>query len=741
AWIVLIALLFWVLVTWYSSRVLVYRKPSLYENSKTIGFHAPRLLGFIAFSVGWIAILLIRIPETEHLPTIKNTGTGWLWLAISAVLYFGLYYGLKWWRDVKLVPAMHKRMHKSTAPQNSDQLITAKELHEHKIFTRIYIIAVAVACGIVLFNFFLSRPVVLFYSIILLQLLFLFLVTIRRARLPYQDFPLEAERDKWIRTWKQQKKKWEPGFVGNILYPLNISFRERIFFYSFNIFSIIALFFYARAILDIDYANSIGSLALVLLAFGVLVGFFAFVSVLSVIKKINFHFILLVLVFLLAKTREPHYVRTTNAKAPAYLFATQRPTLAEYFRKWTAQRKEVIEQSSEYPVFFVLGDGGASRSGYWVAAALGKLQDSSQGKFSEHLFCLSGASGGVVGEGAFFSLLHHHNEMTGRSYEKEAKNYLRNDFLSFALARMLGPDFFRPLIPFNLRHVKDRAGALETALERGMHDSVFLKNKLSIPFSVYTGGRNDSVQLPILCINTTRMQDGRPGVISNINIHNVNERDSAFGPRLDVMDFIDTGKDLRLSTALMVGSRFPYVSPAGRIDERIRSRIAGKPDGTRVHYFVDGGYFDNSGAGIVHEMLLELEDIKKVMIAGGNAHLGKLKFYVIHITNNPLGPSPLGEINYLSNDLFSPLITLIGTYTRQTDVNDWRLRKHLQLLYNTVSDTQYYKRIDLYKGINADTLRFPMNWAISGYYREKMDTLLSRSWQTRNLAMWMKTLR
>ena len=76
------------------------------------------------------------------------------------------------------------------------------------------------------------------------------------------------------------------------------------------------------------------------------------------------------------------------------------------------------------------------------------------------------------------------------------------------------------------------------------------------------------------------MQDGRPGVVSTMKLdYNI------FGRRLDVLDSLRPGEDVHLSSMVILGARFPYVSPAGRI---------------RNNYFVDGGYFDNSGAGVVH---------------------------------------------------------------------------------------------------------------------------------------------
>ena len=217
------------------------------------------------------------------------------------------------------------------------------------------------------------------------------------------------------------------------------------------------------------------------------------------------------------------------------------------------------------------------------------------------------------------------------------------------------------------------------------------------------------------------MQDGRPGVISNIKIEN-----SAFGKRIDVVGLLKKDTDMRLSTAVIMGARFPYLSPAGRIDAD-----------SSINYFVDGGYFDNSGAGVVHEMIVGIQEIIKDLVKKdtGYNYLKKLDFHVIHITNSPVSADILNRVNPLRNDLMAPISTLVGSYGTQTDVNDSRLQKYLQLLY---VDTAHYKLADLYYNIDPDTLSFPMNWSISKYYQTKMNQQLDNSLQIKQLIDWIK---
>jgi hypothetical protein len=290
---------------------------------------------------------------------------------------------------------------------------------------------------------------------------------------------------------------------------------------------------------------------------------------------------------------------------------------------------------------------------------------------------------------------------------------------------MLGPDFFSSILPV----VPDRAEALEHAMEYAAGKGVLLDSFFATPFSTFVTQRNDKTyKLPVLCINVTRMQDGNPGLISNIDVDT-----AVFGRRVDVLDLLKPGTDIPLSTAVVMGARFPYLSPAGRIDERLSN------GSKRKHYFVDGGYFDNSGAGAVHEILISLENMihsDSILIHTYNqSALSKIRFIVIHVTNTPVSESKFEKIHPFQNDLAAPLLTLAGSYGTQTSVNDSRLDNYIRSLYREDSlrmnmgfDRMYFD-INLYKDIRnmSDTLPeepYPMNWSISDTTLHRMQNRL-----------------
>lgn len=714
--VILWAVVFWVITTWYSSRMLVYKRDSLFKTgreffnftepdgvfnqiyfrcSEWIGFNLPRLLGYMGFAIVIIGYLQLPI----HASPLKGKGS-LLLLTGFIVAYLLLSWLIAKWAR-RLVHQQRKKL-----------LITIYWLS----FALLVLVTIKplffppadVGYGeSINFEAYRRNARLLVLLLIILQQLYLFLVVTRRMVI--ED---ETVIKKGIGGDDSVTFLW--GLI-------RISESEKMFFIVFNIISAVAVILYFMGVFSIKWAVLFGSLNFAILAFGILVGFFQLVSLLSIKNRINFHIIFLLLVIIFGYGREPHYARLV-AKSEKNK-SKVRPDLKTYFSSWIQLHRDSIAAKKEYPIFFVLADGGASRSGYWVASVLGMLHDSTRGKFDEHLFALSGASGGSVGNGAYFSLLA--NKYKGGSYATAGQDFLKHDFLSFTLARMLGPDFFRPLLPIDLRQMNDRAGALEQVMEMGANDTTFLQHKFAQSFYSFVPDSNN--KLPILCINTTRMQDGRPGVISNFQL---DDATNTFGKRLDVLNLLAKDTDIRLSTAIVMGARFPYVSPAGRIDKLGNDSIA--------NYFVDGGYFDNSGAGVVHEMIIGLYELIRRWNVGdsvGKGLVNKLSFYVIHITNSPSGSPRLEKVHPIKNDLLAPITTLAGAYGAQTDVNDSRLKKYLQLTY--APDNSHYQVAELYNHISQDTLNFPMNWTISSFFQSKMQNQL-RDPKIGQLVQWVR---
>jgi len=661
----------WSYVLWYSARLIGYVKREQTTGVIREAFHRhlPRIIAFNAFVSIQAAILA--------LPALCNWGTGELWAFVLAqnAIYFI-------WSSYLSNPAPRKNI----------------------VF--LFYISIIVCVGYAAFlisQVKANSPGPLLHKGFQFWLpnLALFLFTLQMAQVWFF-----IHRRKKIESAIGQlslSKATPPNltlFFFNIPMAPEFIEQERRPYWQLNIIATIGASLYVATFFMLGLTNRMGPLAVTLLAFAMLAGLSNVITFFSIRANVNIFFLLLVFTFMVGTFYDPYVVRLK--RAPTKDVYKSRPTLEQYFWNWACHRNEKIYARKEkFPVYLVIADGGASRSGYWVASVLSALQDATisdnkKDLFSDHLLCLAGASGGSVGTATFYALLKNklHERDTTCDYLVRSRAFIGQDFLSPVMAHWLGSDFFRHLIPFI--RMPDRAAALELALEHFSNSDTTLNGAFARPLNDVLDATG---RLPILFINTTHVQKGNPSVISSVHTE-------SFSPRLDVLDMLDTLRgrsNINYSTAVVMGARFPYVSPAGRIGKE---------------YFVDGGYFDNTGSGIVHEMMQYLDSM---VYKCDTTLYNKLQFHLLHVSNTSLKVSPDKSIHPMINDLASPLITLASTYAEQTTINDQRLITFLRRIEDLPTDS-IKTEINLYT--DSTDYDYPMNWVISDYNLKRMDARL-----------------
>jgi len=686
-----LATIFWVTTTWYTARIIAYNREDLYKKAPWVLFHFPRLLGFCIFLVLWLAAFLIN--------DIKHKLNAWAWAiaAFDFIIYIFFYSYIE--RSFTLLPINKVRW---------------KRLNLIRNMVRILIV---LSCIAVIIGWQYKKVEILLYTLPVFQLGFLFLVIARHPL--YDNHPTAKSR---VRTSSNfYGKKYLNWAFSGAYQGFDINFEKPIFI-VFNILSFLALFCYILAINHLPFARELTSFPLVLLAFGILVGIVNLIALASYKKNINFNFLLIGLIIIFGFIFEIHPVRLKSIEPKTGQPYIKRPGFRSYLESWIKWHRAAIDSSDHYPVFFTLADGGASRSGYWAAVVLGRLHEqtrysntSNRSFFSDHLFCLSGASGGSVGNTSFLAALKIQQTYPRLKTDTLSTRYLDNDFLSYALARMLGPDIIKPVFGF-IPGWGDRAAALEIAMDNPSEKDSYMGKMISGDFAELIP--TDQNQLPALCINTTKVNDGGPGVVSTINIDSSDvkitrkkargssdttyiDTSRIFGKRVDALSMVPAGKMMRISTAMVLGARFPYMSPGGKLGDS---------------YFVDGGYFDNSGAGVVHEMLLELNRIAIDSTDTLSKTIRKFQFYVLHLSNTPYSiSSGSTKIHPTLNDLATPILTLAGSFNSQTSVNDARLINYLKELNK---ERNSYLIFNLYRKDTVESIS--MNWVISDRARNVM---------------------
>ncbi len=650
-----LAVLGWAYFTWYSSRIVVYHKPEVQEHKFELSHYlrwTPRALGALCFAAPAIAILDLSYLEIDN-----------FWVYVIGITYFILII-------IFSVILNRNRKIARIRPWFWYTLLIAG-------------IGIPILTGIVYHKAGGSHLYknLLFTSLWLLISSFFFLLfTAKRNK------KSSSAESKWVFKW----------FFIKVCLPRF----EKPWFIAFNIISLFIVGFYLFGTLYLPIARFVLPTSAPIIAFIFFLGLGNALSFLSIQIKWNLHITLWAWAFFIASVTEPHWVRMLKGEGILY---KDRASFEEYYQSKILDKYDTTDSET---VVFILADGGASRSGYWTSSVLGALTDKYGEGFNSRLFAMSGASGGAVGITAYYSLLTDSYDHAG-NYRDTAQAFFSNDFLSSTIMNMIGADVFRYIIPNRFFH-SDRAGALEYSMENTAQENA-CAFQFQRPYREYLQQFENELKkespLPLLMLNTTDLSSGWPGVVSFVNLESIGTK------RIDVLNTVDESglvygyNDFRLSTAAVLCSRFPYISPAGRI---------------RNSYFIDGGYFDNSGAGIVHEMMLRLDEL------AARDSLKNLNYVVIHLQNSASKPKTEKRINPLVNDLLTPPMAAAKIIFKQTDMNNQRVKSYLMRRYPGENLDDHWISLNLL-GDSSDSTQadqqeetYSMSWVISKTQRENM---------------------
>jgi hypothetical protein len=369
--------------------------------------------------------------------------------------------------------------------------------------------------------------------------------------------------------------------------------------------------------------------------------------------------------------------------------------LREAFLAWLQARRPAIEaykkKGKTYPVLVVAAQGGGVYAAYHSALSLARLYDSCP-EVVDHMFVLSGVSGGALGSAVFAELVRGVPEASRTKpgeasegcnprpgaprLEEKVKAFFTADFLTPVVDSALLFDIPSLLVPW-LRFGMDRAYALEHAFEDAWRRMV--KEKLNAPHGKgrtppygleadFYGRWKPGGPVPALFLGTTGVNSGAPVLVSQIkwgqgqslNVRRVTvaagreeeleellRRANAQSERTGssvIANILDFRPDLQMamSTAVALSARFPYVTPPANIK---RSRKIEQPsgvyDGIDVLELLDGAYFDNSGGSVAIDLLEDLERYLRPQRWDGSEYDGfkefaaDIRFHLVRFTDRP----------------------------------------------------------------------------------------------------------
>ncbi|MBB4189290.1 FtsH-binding integral membrane protein [Sinorhizobium terangae] len=473
----------------------------------------------------------------------------------------------------------------------------------------------------------------------------------------------------------------------------------------------------------------IGPVAVVLIAAALIIPVLIWLMLLGDAYHIRVVETLIIIAALVSLVVDNHGIRFA-ASDPAQQQAAigDRLTLARAYESWRAGIGDV--GSNPIPIIFVASAGGASRAGYWTGTVLSKLEEETAGRFSKHVFAISSISGGSLGVAGFLSTIKTRPDLVAGGSNKDlssaVSDFVGQDYLSPALAGGAFPDLLQRFIPISF--LPDRAWSLERGWEVGWAQTCQRTGCSSADFleSDFLSLWSDRQSwTPIWLIGGALQEDGRPILTSSLN----------FESRIDAWDFHTVANaDVRLSTAILNGARFPYVSPAGTI-----SAPGNMPaDVSRLH-LVDGGYFDAAGVEI-------LRDLAQSLLSGNIVPASdKLEPIFLLITNSGKNP-PLGRPGRGPQSGPSKPIACRDTTTKDGCPGSTSFANFapdmlgpIQGLYSSRNahgerlETLLIRQAPTAPGQTAPTdiytldlcsLAVPMNWSLSANARDIVDKLL-----------------
>lgn len=416
--------------------------------------------------------------------------------------------------------------------------------------------------------------------------------------------------------------------------------------------------------------------------------------------------------------------------------------LRSAFRAWYEAREDrsAYEQAlggrRPYPVFIVSAAGGGLYAAEFTATALGRIQDDCPG-FAQHVFAISGVSGGGMGAALFTRLIQDEAQVktadlqgldpcnlriaraaTAKGFEQRARDYLGADFLAPIAGAALFPDLLQRFLFFPVRAF-DRARAFEASLDarwQRVHPDC---GESCRPFAqAFLGHWRPGGHSPALVLNATDVDLGYRVVMAPFVIGGtVPDEYNA------LRNFHRTteGRDVSLATAVGLSARFPWVLPHGSLevaDEKVADET-----GTarrRTMRLVDGGIFENSGVDTVMDVLFELRDLETPPEQRPPA-LRNEPWIVIHpivISGYRLNAST-GNTNF-RGEAMSPVAAMLSARVQRANLASYRMFRERGYHCGRADQAEICRSAGgvRFLVLNHEDYRLPLGWQLSTFSRD-----------------------
>jgi hypothetical protein len=435
-------------------------------------------------------------------------------------------------------------------------------------------------------------------------------------------------------------------------------------------------------------------------------------------KKYKVHIItlILLLMFVLVNVIPNDFHRVKHYSAgPGKIDTVPLQDLNTYSDNWLAQRKSEIDSFHKYfrrpyPIFLVNAYGGGIRAAAWTGKYIHHLDTlvyntwlrsnspylSTRFDFQHYVFSYSGASGGTMGAAVLCA--QRYAQLTAKPVSPHTDSlFFSNDFLTPVIVPLLGRDIWFAFT--GQQWVEDRARIQERTWEYHAKTS---QPSFSLDQKMSSFWNNPSIpgEVPLLFSNSYLLDSGLKAIVAPV--------------KLDPVDFPATylvnnrvggrsadSQELRLSTAALLSARFPFISPAGELDD--------------FHHFMDGGLKENSGA----ETSAQLRVILQRALDRRGWTPDSVRIIMLSVNNSV---SPVDSVQIAKNvfELSAPLTALMNNWVGNTIKAD--------ALNEKDTATGHYRYFAVRPECSTDSSNLqpvlPLGWQISDASLTFMDRCL-----------------
>jgi hypothetical protein len=352
----------------------------------------------------------------------------------------------------------------------------------------------------------------------------------------------------------------------------------------------------------------------------------------------------------LEKDIKPYSPVAINNLVTLEMMNTDKATYLEVLSNW--KEKQLVEK----PKLVILNtSGGGLRSALWTFKVVRDLDSMTQGKFSNSMHLITGASGGMIGASYYRDLLL--DKAEGRIASTESNYFLDNvskDLLNrIAFSISTSDIFFRMQnVEYNGQsYPKDRGYAFEQQLIKNLDGS------LDKSLGDYFEPEKNAV-IPTMIFTPTIVNDGRRLLVSSQQLSFLQQKYArdTMGVRpiienVEYQKFFEGSNpnDIRFTTVLRMNATFPYIMPMVTMPTRPGMQV------------MDAGIRDNYGTKTTIAFIHALEEWIRENTSG-------VIIVKVRDSKKQLKGEEYKQVG-MFDKLFLPFGNMYGNFPRVQDLN------------------------------------------------------------------------